>query len=164
MYVKGGHLVIATRMRLVLLVLKAHRKQAPDFTTARRPTGLTPSTRRARYLQIADDLRAKIADGTYPVGAALPSTSQLMKAYDVSVTVVRAAIKELKNDGVAEGQPGKAVYVHRRPAPAEPSTEYRQITQQLENLRATVRQAVQQLDDRLTTLEQEARQSSRRSP
>lgn len=121
---------------------------------------MTPSTRRARYLQIADDLRAKIADGTYPVGAALPSTSQLMKAYDVSVTVVRAAIKELKNDGVAEGQPGKAVYVHRRPtASAEPSATDRQITQQIKNLRATV----QQLNDRLTTLEQ-ARQSSRRSP
>lgn len=115
------------------------------------------SARRPKYLLIADDLRAKITDGTYPVGAALPSTSQLMQVYDVSVTVARAAVKELQNEGVAEGQPGKAVYVQREPAPAEPSAEYRDITHQIGALRETVRQAVQQLDDRLTKLEQSAR-------
>ncbi|MGH3672890.1 MAG: winged helix-turn-helix domain-containing protein [Pseudonocardiaceae bacterium] len=86
---------------------------------------MTALTRRPKYRQIADDLRAKITDGTYPVGAAPPSTSQLMQSYDVSVTVARAAVKELQNEGIAEGQPGKAVYVQRKPVAAKPSTEYR---------------------------------------
>jgi GntR family transcriptional regulator len=115
---------------------------------------VSTSTRRPRYRQIADDLRAKISDGTYPVGATLPSTSQLMATYDVSVTVARAAIKELQNDGVAEGQPGKAVYVQREPAPPEPSPEYRELTHQIQALRKSLDQAVQHLDARLTRLEQ----------
>lgn len=115
---------------------------------------MTASTRRPRYRQLADDLRAKISDGTYPVGTALPSTSQLMATYDVSVTVARAAIKELQNDGIAEGQPGKAVYVQREPTPAEPTAEYRQITQQIEDLRQDLTDALQLLDARLTRLEQ----------
>lgn len=117
---------------------------------------MTAPTRRPKYKQLADDLRTKILDGTYPVGATLPSTSQLMATYDVSVTVARAAIKELQNEGIAEGQPGKAVYVQREPTPVEPSTEYREITQQIEGLRETLSQAVQQLDNRLTRLEQDA--------
>lgn len=123
---------------------------------------MTTSTRRPKYQQIADDLRAKITDGTYPVGVALPSTSQLMQSYDVSVTVARAAVRELQNEGIAEGQPGKAVYVQRKPAPAKASAEYREITQQIEALRESFGQAVQQLDDRLTNLERTTARSARR--
>lgn len=118
---------------------------------------MTASTRGPKYRQIANDLRGKISDGTYPVGGALPSTSQLMATYDVSVTVARAAIKELQNEGLAEGQPGKAVYVQREPAATEPSAEYRNITQQIEGLREALGEAVQQFDQRLTKLEQTAR-------
>ncbi|MCA1675023.1 MAG: winged helix-turn-helix domain-containing protein [Actinobacteria bacterium] len=121
-------------------------------------------TRRPKYRQIADDLRAKISDGTYPVGAMLPSTSQLMASYDVSVTVARAAVKELQNEGIAEGQPGKAVYVQREPAPAEPSADYVEITQQIQALREALDQAVQELGDRLTRLEQAAAPPPQRSP
>lgn len=121
---------------------------------------MTATTRRPKYRQIADDLRAKITDGTYPVGAMLPSTSQLMATYDVSATVARAAVKELQNEGIAEGQPGKAVYVQHEPAPAEPTAEYRQISQQVQALRETL----QQFEDRLTRLEQAAAPPPTRSP
>jgi DNA-binding GntR family transcriptional regulator len=121
-------------------------------------------TRRPRYQELADELRAKIADGTYPVGSALPSTSQLMSAYGVSVTVVRAAIKTLQAEGVAEGQPGKAVYVQREPTPAEPTAEYREVSQQIEDLREALDRAVDQLDERLSRLERAGRGRSARSP
>lgn len=114
---------------------------------------MTVVAKRPKYLQVADDLRAKIADGTYPVGAALPSTAQLMATYGVSTTVARAAIRELQGEGVAEGQPGKAVFVQREPAPVEPSAEYVEITRQIEALREALGQAVEQLDARLTQLE-----------
>ena len=49
------------------------------------------ATRRPKYEQVADDLRANITNGTYSVGAALPSAAALMASYQVSVTVARAA-------------------------------------------------------------------------
>lgn len=60
-------------------------------------------------------MRSKIVDGTFPVGALLPSTAQLMEAYEVSNTVVQRAIRVLKHDGVVEGHSGKGVVVVRKP-------------------------------------------------
>ncbi|GIH03396.1 hypothetical protein Rhe02_14630 [Rhizocola hellebori] len=71
------------------------------------------------YQQIAHDLRRKIAEGIYEVGEAIPATNQLMTMYHGSITVVRAAIKELQAEGVLIGQPGKGVYVQRKPSDDE---------------------------------------------
>src|SRR5690349_17251950 len=76
---------------------------------------LSDQTSRPKYQQVADDLRRSIAAGTYPVGAELPSTSQLTARYSASTTVVRAAIRELRTEGLVVGQPGKAVYVQAVP-------------------------------------------------
>lgn len=63
------------------------------------------------YEQVAEDIREKIASGVYLDGAALPSTSQLMAAYDVSSTVIKAAIRELRTIGLVRSQQGKGVFV-----------------------------------------------------
>ena len=75
--------------------------QNNDPTERRGPA--ISATRRPKYEQVADDLRANITNGTYPVGAALPSAAALMASYQVSVTVARAAIKQLQTEGLAEG-------------------------------------------------------------
>ena len=80
-----------------------------------------------------------------------------MASYQVSVTVARAAIKQLQTEGLAEGQPGKGVYVTREPAPAQPSAEFVEITRQVEDLRDTLGAAMTQLDARLTALERSLR-------
>lgn len=67
------------------------------------------------YRQVADDLRRLIAAGDLSVGEPIPSTTQLRQQYSVSVTVVRAAIGELRTEGLLRGQPGKAVYVVATP-------------------------------------------------
>src|SRR5690349_19413787 len=67
------------------------------------------------YRHIADDLRARISRGDYPIGAAIPSTSQLCEMYSVSATAARAAVTELRSEGLVRGQPGKAVYVVATP-------------------------------------------------
>ena len=85
-----------------------------------------------------------------------------MASYQVSVTVVRAAIKQLQTEGLAEGQPGKGVYVIREPAPAQPSAEFVEITRRIEDLRDTLAAAMNQLDARLTALEQSLRHDRRR--
>ncbi|MGH8328617.1 MAG: winged helix-turn-helix domain-containing protein [Steroidobacteraceae bacterium] len=110
-------------------------------------------------MQIADDLRAKITDGTYPVGSALPSTSHLMRSYEVSITVARAAVKELQNEGLVLGQPGKAVYVRQEPEPTQPSPEYIEVMQQIKALREAMTETAAGLDARLTALEKAARRS-----
>ena len=114
-------------------------------------------TRRPKYRQVADDLRGKIANGTYPIGAALPSASSLMASFHVSVTVARAAIKQLQTEGLAEGQPGKGVYVVREPTPDPPSAEFAEITQQIESLRDALATAMAQLDARVSELEKSIR-------
>ena len=106
-------------------------------------------TRRSKYLDVADDLRKKIAGGTYPVGAEIPSTSRLMEQYEVSITVVRAAVRELRTEGLVIGQPGKAVYVQAEPAPATPSAEFTEVMGQLRALR----ELLDDFDARLTRLE-----------
>ncbi|WP_214364969.1 winged helix-turn-helix domain-containing protein [Pseudonocardia sp. H11422] len=113
--------------------------------------------RRPKYQQIADDLRGKILDGTYAVGDLLPSTSALMSTYEVSVTVARAAIKQLQSDGLAEGQPGKGVYVSREPQPASPSAEFVEISERIDELREALDSAMARLDARVTELEKTIR-------
>lgn len=67
------------------------------------------------YQRVADDLRQQIAAGDLPVGSAIPSTAKLTKAYQVSYTVIRAAIGELRAAGLVFGQPGKGVFVRATP-------------------------------------------------
>lgn len=101
------------------------------------------------YQQIAHDLRRKIADGVYQVGEAIPATNQLMSLYHGSITVVRAAIRELQNEGVLIGQPGKGVYVQRVPTADEvshrPDTYGRVI-----ELETAVRELTDRLGDGVT--------------
>lgn len=80
---------------------------------------LTEITGQPAYQQVANDLRSKIADGTYPVGGPIPATNQLMSLYNGSMTVVRAAIRDLQTEGILIGQPGKGVYVQRMPTADE---------------------------------------------
>lgn len=63
------------------------------------------------YRRIAADLRAQIQSGVLKPGDKLMSTSQLMAHYEVSETVIRFVMVELKAQGLVVGQPGRGVYV-----------------------------------------------------
>ncbi len=110
---------------------------------------MTAITGQPAYRQIADDLRRQIADGGYDLGAALPSTARLMEMYNVSNTAVRAAIRELQSEGVLIGQPGKGVFVARKPSEAaiDMSTQV-----------ATLAEQVHALSERVAKLESKAGQ------
>jgi GntR family transcriptional regulator len=91
------------------------------------------------YQQVADDLRRKIASGEFPVGAAIPSTAKLSSAYGVSVTVVRAAVGQLRVDGLVTGYPGKGVFVSATPEEtAERTATVEGLARQVAELRAEV--------------------------
>lgn len=94
------------------------------------------------YKRLADELRSQIARGDLPVGSALPSASQLMKTHAVSTTVVRDALKILRDEGLVYGQAGKAVYV--RATPEESAAERMSLDE--------LTQGFHQLEERVTGL------------
>jgi GntR family transcriptional regulator len=102
------------------------------------------------YVQVAADLREQIMSGTLAVDSQLPSMSQLRAIYQVSNTVIRDALSELRREGLTHGQQGKGVFVRARPEPSENvSDEARSIFEHLDALTRSVRR----LDERLAVLE-----------
>jgi GntR family transcriptional regulator len=70
----------------------------------------------APYLRVAAALRARVADGTWPVGHRLPSRPDLGREHGVGENVVRRAQELLVAQGVLEGRAGSGTYV-RAPHP-----------------------------------------------
>ena len=114
------------------------------------------------YQQVANDLRRQIRKGSMPAGTRLPSTSQLMATYGHSSTVIKAAINELRADGLVVGQQGKGVFV-RDPSEAGDrpagSDQFRTLMAQVQTLRDEVRQ----VNERLSAVEQKVGTARRRS-
>ena len=48
------------------------------------------------WRQLADDLSARIAEGTYPLGSALPTEDELAREYALARTTVRRALAVLR--------------------------------------------------------------------
>jgi DNA-binding GntR family transcriptional regulator len=67
------------------------------------------------YKKIAEDLRRQIKAGVLRPGDKLPSTRELMSFYEVSETVIRFVMVELKAEHLVYGVPGKGVYVGQPP-------------------------------------------------
>jgi GntR family transcriptional regulator len=78
---------------------------------------------RPAYAQVADQLRDAIRSGQYAPGSQLPSYEALMRTYDVSITVIRSAIRELKTEGLVSTHQGKGAFVRDPlPPPGQPPT------------------------------------------
>ncbi|WP_129668557.1 GntR family transcriptional regulator [Phytoactinopolyspora endophytica] len=102
------------------------------------------------FRQIAAELRDEIVSGDMPVGSQLPSMSQLRARYEVSSTVVRDALNELRREGLIMGKQGKGVFVERRPAEGSANGgEQDEIVRRLDGLT----EAVQELGRRVDALE-----------
>ena len=61
--------------------------------------------------QLADTLRAQIADGTYAAGARLPSYRQLRDDHAVALNTAQAAIRLLATEGQVDIRPGSGAFV-----------------------------------------------------
>ncbi|MFE3601050.1 GntR family transcriptional regulator [Streptomyces sp. NPDC059096] len=67
-----------------------------------------------RYLEIAEALRRSIADGVHPVGARLPSESDLAARWSVSRGTVRQAVGLLASEGLIGSRQGARRVVLRQ--------------------------------------------------
>lgn len=65
-----------------------------------------------RYQQIADDLLAKLRDGTHPVGSMLPTEVELSGQYNVSRYTVREALRLLEAMGLVDRRQGAGTTVN----------------------------------------------------
>lgn len=116
------------------------------------------------YKQVAKELRARIYDGGLEIGSQLPSIADLMRHYDVSITVIRMALSELRSEGLIDSHQGKGSFVKAQPtdaAPPDRSPEFEGIMRLLDQVHNDVRR----LDKRLDRLEQAVQpQPRQRSP
>jgi DNA-binding FadR family transcriptional regulator len=70
-----------------------------------------------RHSAVLADLRLKIA--ALQRGDKLPSTRALETEYNVSYTVIRSVMLDLKREGLVHGRAGSGVYVGPPPEPEE---------------------------------------------
>ena len=90
---------------------------------------------RHRYIEIADDLRRQIADGTYQVGERLPTLAELKLQYRVAQGTLRDAVEVLEDEGIVEARRPKGTFVVALPgAPLPP------VQEQIDDLRRRVEQ------------------------
>lgn len=75
--------------------------------TGQQPTCMVRFVPDALHLRIARDLRERVRCGELPVGAALPSESQLCRQWNASRGPVRQALSTLRAEGVITGGAGK---------------------------------------------------------
>jgi GntR family transcriptional regulator len=84
---------------------------------------ISRASERPAYLQIADALREQMRDGTYPPGAKLPSESELRERWGVASKTVRAALDQLRAEGLVVGRQGVGSFVREQAVPRRLSTD-----------------------------------------
>ncbi|WP_125772957.1 GntR family transcriptional regulator [Antribacter gilvus] len=98
--------------------------------------------------ELLDEYRRRIRAGELEPGSRLPSASEFQELHGVSATVHRDVSKALKSDGLAIGQPGRAVIVAPREnwsaAPAGDSD----LTERVAALEAAVQELAREVRSR----------------
>lgn len=62
---------------------------------------------RTKTSLVVDELRKRIADGTYAAGAALPAAGQLATEFGVAIGTIRAALAVLDDEGLTVSRQGR---------------------------------------------------------
>jgi GntR family transcriptional regulator len=70
---------------------------------------------RARYRQVADELRNAIKRGEFPPGSALPSQPDLARRYGLNQTSINRAIALLRAEGLVRVEHGRGAFVQEIP-------------------------------------------------
>lgn len=91
---------------------------------------VAPNHSRPRYQMIATDLRSEILSGSLQVGAMLPTEMELCERYDVSRYTVRAALRQIREEGLVTMRRGSGTRV----AAAAPKGAYTQSVNTLSEL------------------------------
>jgi DNA-binding GntR family transcriptional regulator len=107
---------------------------------------------RPPYLQVAELLRHRVADGQYGIGERLPTTRELADEFGVAPNTVLSAIRVLRDEGLVSSQQGRGTFVRAVPEPgssAMPTADFKLVMDQLEQFQAdlqSMRQRLEQLE------------------
>lgn len=71
--------------------------------------------REIRYRTIADELRRRVADGSYAAGRLLPSEAEFGSEFDASRVTVRRALELLRDEGLVDARQGFGWFVAAAP-------------------------------------------------
>jgi len=85
----------------------------------------TADGRGREFRRLAGALRARLADGTYPLGSRLPPQRDLAAEFEVSRDTVQRVLRELNSEGWIESRQGSGSRVVKVPG-IQPSTRSRQ--------------------------------------
>jgi GntR family transcriptional regulator len=95
---------------------------------------------RPPYLQVAAELRAQIAAGALDVGERIPSGREIAERYGVASMTAQKATNLLKDEGLIASQPGRGLYVVRKPdrSTVEQETALDEVVGQVTELRQSL--------------------------
>jgi DNA-binding GntR family transcriptional regulator len=64
-----------------------------------------------KWQQVAEVLKARIADGTYPVDSQLPSQHELVAEFEIAPNTAQKVLTRLREEGVAYSVRGVGTFV-----------------------------------------------------
>ena len=100
-----------------------------------------------KYRHIADDLRARIEAGEFPIDTQLPTKPELMAHYGAALGTIDSAIGVLRNLGLVETRQGSGMYA-REPRPQR--SEYDAVMSRVDQMAEEIRV----LQERMSAVEQ----------
>lgn len=69
-----------------------------------------------KWVQVAEVLKARIADGTYPVDEPLPSQHALVQEFEIAPNTAQKVLTRMREDGLAYVVRGVGTMVAAQPA------------------------------------------------
>ena len=64
-----------------------------------------------RWRQVADLLKARIADGTYPPRSRVPSVMQIVAEFGIAGATAQKVLRALRDEGLTYTEPGLGSFV-----------------------------------------------------
>lgn len=110
---------------------------------------VSPSDPRPAYVQIADQLRAAIADGSLKLGVRLPTGRVLAEQYGVAPMTMQNALRLLRDEGRLVAWQGRGVFVAEEQPDFGAEGPSSEVSRRIEHLT----RAVDDLRDRVSALE-----------
>ena len=123
---------------------------------------MNPNDTRPPYLQVAADLKRRIAEGELRPGDRLPTIKELTERHGVAPATVQAALRILRDEGLTHSWQGRGTYVSER-STARPEGQDEAVPSAAEimSMLDGIQDELRELRDRVARLEQEPRPKGR---
>ncbi|PJE97020.1 GntR family transcriptional regulator [Streptomyces carminius] len=76
-----------------------------------------------RWKQVADVIRARITDGTYPPRSRVPSVIQLQSEFGIAQATAQKVLSRLRDEGATYTVPGLGSFVAEQPTAGSESEQ-----------------------------------------